>query len=335
MLNFVIEIHKLCLYGDVKLFEKLKNEIDFNSFYDKYCDSLSYCIVKGAYINIYFYNLYKELNIDVFSTVESYLDKLYNNCDDNDLMPYNNNKPLNRNFNFCYDNIDVYYDNGHSVALDLEFLEDEYNSIKFNDNMYFERTVVYRYGLICFDKYIFSLFLNNNYTSNFIMNNYTAFDILRNTDLAMYLYKNNKCIDLCISRFLLADYDLASPLVKENTFLRFFCQLIPTRIDEEYRDFSNLSLKHRILLFYYYYLYTRNGNYFSFFDYDDIKFVEYNVLKLYYLYNDTDKIDYITKKLNSGFKIIKLFDFDKFSFVNEEFSFNNLLYNSIQTEFIN
>jgi len=77
------------------------------------------------------------------------------------------------------------------------------------------------YGIINFDKYIFNLFLDSKYVSNFRYD-YTEHDILINTDLAIYLYSRGQHIDLCLSRFLGVDLERASELIKDDTFFTFF-----------------------------------------------------------------------------------------------------------------
>lgn len=69
---FTKEIHKLCLYGDVKLFKLLSSSIDIKEFIITNKSSMSYCISKGAYFNRFFFDLFIEYGIENFH-ISTYL----------------------------------------------------------------------------------------------------------------------------------------------------------------------------------------------------------------------------------------------------------------------
>ena len=309
-MKFAMEIHKLCLFGDVELYKQLSSSIDIDAFMLRYKRTIKYFLYKGAYLNKFFLDLltkYGDTIFDINNEIYEDLHDLY--YDESDYLSPNICR-LKTQFKLLF-NVDIVYGQSIMCYFDDEMFDIEVEDI---DN-------VNNYGIVYYDNYIFNLFLDNKYVSNFHYD-YTEHDILSNTDLAMYLYSENKHIDLCLSRFLVVDFERASTLVKENTFFTFFvdtpliCYDFKGDYLEEPELLTLLNYKQIMLIFFYNILYRKyifnviDTNFIEQFD-----FVEYNILRIikYYGYSY-----YYIERLLKTRKIVKLFDIPNKQYLYEE-----------------
>jgi len=305
-MNFIIEIHKLCLYGDVELFKTLSSKLDFDKFMTKYDESMLYCLFKGSYFNKFFFDLLTKYN-EYDNTVYNQLYDVY--YGDSDYLFFNVCK-FKSKFE-AITNIDDYYFHGLINYFDISYFSEPDE----------ERREVSSYGIANFDKYIFNLFLDNKYVSNFCYD-YTEHDILTNTDLAMYLYSRKQHVDLCLSRFIVVDYETTCKLVKEDTFFTFYCNTPSMGIDPEqdkiYVDLNLLNYK-QIMLVYFYILLYQQSTIFQLSPkfIEEFDFVEYNILRLVNYSNDRRSVSYFNNLLETR-KVVKLFDIPSKKYMYEE-----------------
>lgn len=309
-MRFIIEIHKLCLYGDVKLFKHLSSNIDINKYILKHGESMNYCITKGAYLNKFFFDLlckYRDKPFYVSNLTYTQLVDIYSKSN----LVFTNK---------C--NID--FDSKSKIPYNIDFRFDEPLMEEFDIDIFNVEDIdivrVSDYGIIYFDRYIFNLFLDNDYVSDFTYD-YTEQDILNNTDLAMYLYSKGQHVDLCLSRFLIVDFERASELVKKDTFFIFFINTPRICYNYEFEDlevdFTLLDYKQTMLIFFYIILYSKTLYTIKDEFIEKFDFVEYNILRLVRFYNgkeDNEKID----KLLKTRKIVKLFDISSKQYLYEK-----------------
>jgi len=310
-MRFIIEIHKLCLYGDVKLFEQLTSNIDINEYILNHSKSMNYCIYKGAYLNKFFFDLLCKYRNKPFYVDDISYEQLYGTYYSNSNLVFMNK--CNIDFNIkskipC--DVDEIFDEPLMRELYIRIFDVENkNIIRISD-----------YGIIYFDRYIFNLFLDNDYVSDFYYD-YTEHDILTNTDLAMYLYSKGKHIDLCISRFLIVDFERASKLVKKDTFFVFFINTPRICYNYEFEDLevdlSLLDYKQIMLIFFYIILYSKTLYTIKDEFIEKFDFVEYNILRLVRFYNGKEDNERIDKLLKTR-KIVKLFDISSKQYLYEE-----------------
>lgn len=305
-MNFIIEIHKLCLYGDVALFNILSSKLDFDTFMLKYDETMLYCFYKGAYINKFFFDLLSKYG----SCKSRFYKQLYNvYYGDSDYL-FHNVCQLKSNFK-AVANVDKVYFYGLIDYFDISIFTES------GDEIYDSPS----YGIVNFDKYIFNLFLGNKYVSNFCYD-YTEHDILSNTDLAMYLYSRKQHVDLCLSRFIVVDYDTTCKLVTEDTFFTFFCNTPSMGYDFEHDNIDvNLNLlNYKQIMLIYFYVLLYQQSYISELSTEFIEkfdFVEYNILRLVNYSNDKDDVLYFNNLLRTR-KIVKLFDIPSKEYMYEE-----------------
>jgi len=313
-MRFIIEIHKLCLYGDVKLFEQLSSNIDIDNYILKYNESMNYCISKGAYLNKFFFDLLCKYRDKPFYVDDDIYTQLYGNYYSNSNLVFINK--CNIDFNIkseIHEDVDIIFDDTWMDEFDVRLFDLEDQNIN----------LVSVFGIIYFDKYIFNLFLDNDYVSHFYYD-YTEHDILSNTDLAMYLYSKGLHVDLCLSRFLVVDFERASKLVKKDTFFVFFISTPKICYNHEFDDLDMdlklvnlLDYKQTMLIFFYIILYSKTLYTIKDEFIEKFDFVEYNILRLVRFYNgkeDNEKID----KLLKTRKIVKLFDISSKQYLYEE-----------------
>ncbi|KAG7195176.1 uncharacterized protein KQ657_003700 [Scheffersomyces spartinae] len=219
-------------------------------------------------------------------------------------------------FQIC--DIDDVFFNGYVDCFDISVFEEDEDA---EEDVYGK--MIDAYGIIYFDKYFFNLFLENKYTSNFNYS-YTPHDILRNTDLAMYLYSRNEHVDLCLSRFLLVDFERACKLINKNTFFTFFSFTPKIGEDPEQEgidiDLTLLDYKQVMLIHYYILLYNQTivGTIKTEF-LEQFDFVEYNILSLLKFLNNK-YLNFYFDKLLKNRKIDKLFDITSKKYMYEEMS---------------
>jgi len=276
-MRFIIEIHKLCLYGDVKLFKQLSSNIDINKYILKHDQSMNYCVYKGAYLNKFFFDLLCKYRDKPFYVNDITYMELYEIYYSNSNLVF-----MNR----C--NIDFNIES--KIPFDVDEIFDEPMARKLNTKLFDIKgkniDCINNFGIIYFDNYIFNLYLDNKYSSNFCCD-YTEHDILTNTDLAMYLYSKGEHIDLCLSRFLVVDFERASKLVKKDTFFVFFISTPKICYNREFDDLdidlklaNLLDYKQTMLIYFYIILYSKTLYKIKDEFIEKFDFVEYNILQL-------------------------------------------------------
>ncbi|KAI5966541.1 uncharacterized protein KGF55_000850 [Candida pseudojiufengensis] len=135
--------------------------------------------------------------------------------------------------------------------------------------------------------------------------NYKKENILKDTSLAIYCFKNNLDIDYCISRFLVVDSSISYDLYLKNKIF-FKCNTLPNFDSIMYLKDKNIYLYYHFIYYSIIYAYSSKAK--VNIDNFNIEFIEYN------MYEGARKsctiyiFDKIKEFINKGMKVYKYID---------------------------